>query len=38
MLALIVVIRRRNATPAAETANLSAAEEARLSDLLHREN
>src|SRR5436305_10333756 len=34
-LALFVVIRRRNATPAAETANLSAAEEARLSDLLH---
>jgi cytochrome c-type biogenesis protein CcmH len=37
-LALIVVIRRRRTTPAAETANLTAAEEARLSDLLHREN
>jgi cytochrome c-type biogenesis protein CcmH len=38
MLALVVVIRRRRATPATEVANLSAAEEARLSDLLHREN
>ena len=37
-LALFVVIRRRRTTPAAETANLTAAEEARLSDLLHREN
>jgi cytochrome c-type biogenesis protein CcmH/NrfF len=38
MLALIVVVRRRSTTPAAEMANLTAAEEARLSDLLHREN
>jgi cytochrome c-type biogenesis protein CcmH len=37
-LALFVVIRRRRITPAAESANLTAAEEARLSDLLHREN
>jgi cytochrome c-type biogenesis protein CcmH len=36
--ALFVVIRRRRTTPAAETANLTADEEARLSDLLHREN
>jgi cytochrome c-type biogenesis protein CcmH len=38
MLALIVVVRRRSMTPATEMANLTAAEEARLSDLLHREN
>jgi cytochrome c-type biogenesis protein CcmH/NrfF len=38
MLALIVVVRRPRTTPAADMANLSAAEEARLSDLLHREN
>jgi cytochrome c-type biogenesis protein CcmH len=38
MLALIVVVRRRSMTPAAEMANLTAAEEARLSDLLQREN
>ena len=37
MLALIVVVRRRSMTPAAEMANLTAAEEARLSDLLHGE-
>jgi cytochrome c-type biogenesis protein CcmH len=37
-LALFVVIRRRRTTSAAEIANLTAAEEARLSDLLHREN
>ena len=32
---VVVVRRRRNAPAAAETANLTAAEEARLSDLLH---
>ena len=37
MLALIVVVRRPRTTPAADMANLSAAEEARLSDLLHGE-
>ena len=37
MLALIFVVRRRSATPAAETVNLTAAEEARLADLLHRD-
>jgi len=36
---LIVVVRRRNLAPApaAETANLSAAEEARLAEILHNE-
>jgi cytochrome c-type biogenesis protein CcmH len=38
MLAIIVVIRRRRTTPPAEAPNLNAAEEARLSDLLRREN
>lgn len=34
---IVLVIRRRRTAPAAETANLTAAEEARLSDLLHGE-
>jgi len=34
---VVVVIRRRRTAPAAETANLTAAEEARLSDLMHDE-
>lgn len=38
MLAIVIVVRRRRTTPAAETPNLNAAEEARLSALLHREN
>ncbi len=38
MLAIVFVIKRRGTAPAAETPNLDAAEEARLSDLLRREN
>jgi cytochrome c-type biogenesis protein CcmH len=34
---LIIVVRRRSVAPAAETANLSAAEEARLAEILHHE-
>ena len=34
---IVLVIRRRRTAPAVETANLTAAEEARLSDLLHGE-
>jgi cytochrome c-type biogenesis protein CcmH len=35
--AIVVVIRRRRGAPGSETANLTAAEEARLSELLRRE-
>jgi cytochrome c-type biogenesis protein CcmH len=35
--AIVLVIRRRRTIAVAEAANLTAAEEARLSDLLHRE-
>ena len=38
MLAVVVLVRRRRTTPAAETPNLNPAEEARLLDLLRREN
>ena len=38
LLAIVVVISRRRITPPAEAPNLDAAEEARLSDLLHRES
>jgi cytochrome c-type biogenesis protein CcmH len=34
---LIIVVRRRSVAPVAETANLSAAEEARLAEILHHE-
>ncbi len=35
--AMVIVIRRRRAAPASEAANLTAAEETRLSELLRRE-
>jgi cytochrome c-type biogenesis protein CcmH len=35
IVAIVVVVKRRRSAPAAETANLTPAEEARLSDLLH---
>ena len=38
VLAVVVLVRRRRTTPAAETPNLNPAEEARLLDLLRREN
>ena len=37
IVAIVVVIRRRRAAPGVEAANLTAAEEARLSELLRRE-
>ena len=38
LLAVVVLVVRRRTTPAAETPNLNPAEEARLLDLLRREN
>jgi cytochrome c-type biogenesis protein CcmH len=38
MLAVVVLVRRRKTTPAAETPNLNPVEEARLLELLRREN
>jgi cytochrome c-type biogenesis protein CcmH len=38
MLAVVVLVSRRRTTPATETPNLNSAEEARLLDLLRREN
>ena len=35
VMAIVVVVRRRKSAPAAEPANLSAAEEARLAEILH---
>jgi len=38
LVAIVIVVRRRRAAPASEAANLTAAEEARLSELLRRES
>jgi hypothetical protein len=38
MVAVVILVGRRRTTPAAETPNLNPAEEARLLDLLRREN